>query len=139
MRYLQDSDYSQLIDDKSLSAIAGENNAKLLLAETTALDEACGYLDRFDINALLALTGDNRPAKFVSVVCDITLYHLTASLSGRMGADTRKERYELAIAWLKAIQSGKNTPVGFPVPSTAEDADSGSIMFGSENSNNFVW
>ena len=42
-------------------------------------------------------------------MADIALYHLCAKLPGRMNYDTRLERYQAAINWLKDIQKGNVT------------------------------
>ncbi len=41
---------------------------------------------------------------------DIALYNMIASLSQRLGYDTRKERYDRAIKWLEGVQAGKIVP-----------------------------
>ena len=149
MKFLELDDFLQCIDEKAFSTVKGADESKVLTAERTAMDEAAGYLDKYSTQKLYSLTGNNRPAKFVSILCDIALYHLICSLPGRMGYDIRKERYDLAIDWLNRIQAGKVTPVGFPPKSEdnsggtsgdgSGDEYSGSISMSSEKKNNYVW
>ena len=62
--------------------------------------------------------------------CDIALYHMSASLPGRMGSEVRRERYERAVRWLEKVQSGVIVP-DLPL-SGAEDGDtSGTLLYGS--------
>ncbi len=134
--FIDKADYLQCIDEKGLLAL-GATDDKLSAAENTAIDEAKGYLDKYDCDELFAKIDNDRPQKLVGVICDIALFHIASSSSSRMGYDTRKDRYDLAISYLKGIQSGKITPKNFPTLVT--EKNNASVMFGGEEPSSFIW
>lgn len=135
--FIKKEDYLQCVDDKTLLALTQGNDDKLNIAERTAIDEVIGYLDKYDTTQLFSKQGNERPDKLVGVICDIALYHLASSTSGRMGYETRKERFDVAISWLKSVQSGRVTPAKFPLKETQKD--NASVMQGGENPNSWLW
>ena len=64
-------------------------------------------------------------------VCDIALFHIVASQPQKMGMDIRRERYDIAIAWLEQVASGKLSPDLPPIPDNT-GTSAGSLRWGSE-------
>ncbi len=126
--FLSDQDYQVVIGDQALRVISQVSADVRTAAELAAIDEISSYLrPKYDTQAVFAATGSDRNHLIVTYTADIALYHMSASLPQKMGADIRKERYERAIAWLEGIQAGKvvpdlpvatdtdGNPVGFPL------------------------
>lgn len=126
--FLSDQDYQVVIGDQALRVISQVSADVRTAAELAAIDEISSYLrPKYDTQAVFAATGSDRNHLIVTYTADIALYHMSASLPQKMGADIRKERYERAIAWLEGIHAGKvvpdlpvatdtdGNPVGFPL------------------------
>lgn len=109
--FITDEDYRVVIGEaalKTVSQTSAENRAN---AESEALEEISSYLRPvYDCKATFAAEGNERNKLIVMYMCDIALYHMTASLPQKMGSEIRKERYERAIKWLEGVQSGKIVP-----------------------------
>lgn len=126
--FITDQDYSVVVGDAALRIISQASATTRATAEAEALEEIAAYLrPKYDTDAIFAVTGAERSRLVIMYACDIALYHMTASLPQKMGADIRKERYERAIKWLEGVQAGKiipdlpiatddeGNPTGFPL------------------------
>ena len=109
--FITDQDYRIVIGEQALkvvSQISAENRTN---AETEAIEEVASYLrPKYDTVTVFSTTGTERNKLVVMYVCDIALYHMTASAPQKMGMEIRKERYERAIKWLEGVQAGKIVP-----------------------------
>lgn len=131
--YITDNDYKTVIGPASLNVVSQTDSAVRLSAQTNALEEIAGYLrPRYDVNAEYAKTGDARNGLLVMYACDIALWHMTASQPQKMGGEIRKERYERALQWLKAVQAGQIVPdLGIAVDAQTGEAQGSSFVYGS--------
>jgi len=122
MAYLDNTDFTLLVQDVNLQQIINSNAAILDQAVNVATGEARSYLVqkyRFDDELLLA--GNARDPQLVNYICDITLYHLHSRISPRNIPELRVTRYENAIHWLKMCAMGDATPklLEYETPKTA--------------------
>lgn len=139
--FITTDDYRVVIGEQSLKIITQAELHIRQTAEAVALEEVAGYLrPTYDIQVIYALQGPARPAHLVMVVTDVALYHLSASLPQRLGADIRKERYDRAIKWLEQVQRGHIVP---HLPRAGENnntnSSSGSLRWGSNKKNINIW
>ncbi len=112
--YLDEIDFTTLADQDDLDVVTGADARKRERALKMALDEMRSYMRiRYRINQEFAKTGDDRNDYIMLIVIDLTLYHLFSMLAPRMGMETKKERYDAAIRWLKDVRDGKSDP-GIP-------------------------
>ena len=101
-------------------------------AETEAVEEISGYLRPvYDTDAVFAAAGADRDRLLVMRAADIALYHMSAALPQKMGAEIRKERYDRAIRWLEDVQSGKIVPA-LPLAAKNETATPVATIYNSE-------
>lgn len=134
--FVNGEDYRVVIGETAMQAVSQVDWRNRENAEAEAVEEISGYLrPKYDCAAIFAAEGGARNRQIVMYTCDIALYHMSASLPGRMGADVRKERYERAVKWLEKVQSGVIVP---DLPEAGADGDSaqegGGILFGSKKS-----
>ena len=138
---LTESDYKVVIGETAAKAISQVSQDNVHTAEREAQEEMAGYLrPKYDVDAIFSAEGDERNATIVMYLCDIALYHLSASLPQKMGMEIRKERYERAIKWLEGVQAGKIVP-DLPLP-TDEDGNTlavGSVIFHSNKKLKHEW
>lgn len=140
--FLNTFDYGTLILDEDITLINQTNQLNRDAAELMAVDQVSGYLrSKYDVAAIFALAGANRPKYLVMIVVDIALYHLHASIPGRFVPEIRRTRYEDAIAWLEKVAKGLVDP-GLTLktdPDTGEAITAPSITFGSQEKMNNTW
>ena len=109
--FISTEDFKVVASEASLKVItqADPDNVENAIAE--AIEEVAGYLrPRYDCGKIFAAEGSDRNRQLVMYTADIALYNMAASTSGRMGMETRQERYERAIKWLEGVQAGKIVP-----------------------------
>lgn len=118
-------DYRVIIGEAALKTLSQASPGNIEIAEAEAIEEISGYLRPvYDTEALFAAEGRDRNRLIVMYAADITLYHLAASMPGRMGSEVRKERYDRAVRWLEGVQSGKIIP-DLPRAGFSEDTSFG--------------
>lgn len=109
--FVNESDYRVVIGDKAYDVVSQADYVNRANAEREAMEEISGYLrPKYDTEAIFSAQGESRNSLIVMYMCDVALYHMSASLPGRMNMDIRKERYDRAIEWLKDVAAGKIVP-----------------------------
>lgn len=110
--FLDKDDYKVVIGEAAFKTISQADPCIVAAAQMEAVEEVASYLRPvFDTEKIFnppCLLERNR--LLVMYTADIALYHLSASLPQKMGADIRKERYDRAIRWLEGIQAGRIVP-----------------------------
>ena len=139
-QFVEVEDYKVVIGDLAFKVVTQTDVQNRLNAEQEAIEEISGYLrPKYDCNAIFSTVGQERNRQILMYVCDIALYHMAASASGRMGVEVRKERYDRAIKWLESVQNGKVVP-DLPLVSLNDGEDGGMpLLCGSETKINNVW
>ncbi|MBR6639855.1 MAG: DUF1320 family protein [Muribaculaceae bacterium] len=142
MAFINDYDYRVVIGETALKVISQVSEEVRAAAEAQAQAEIAGYLNpKFDTEKIFG-SNDARQPLIVMYTCDIALYHMSASLPGKMGTEIRKERYERAIKWLEGVANGKIVPTGLPlatvITSTGE-RPIGSTRYSSDKKQRNIW
>lgn len=137
MSWLAPEDYDVVIDRKSLDAMVKGQPQQLEKAEQAAISEARGYLGKYDTDRIFSQTG-SRHEKLVSVITNISVYNLCASLPARAADEVRRQRYEDALAWLKGIQNGTITP-DLPYKEDSSGEDGSGMLLGGLRPQNWDW
>lgn len=128
--FIQEEDYRVVIGEQALKVISQVTPENHENAESEAIEEISGYLrPKYDVDAIFAAEGSDRNKLIVMYAVDCALYHMAASLPQKMGMEIRKERYERAIKWLEAVQSGKIVP-DLPAATDDDGQDIGSMSYG---------
>ena len=109
--FIDIQDYKVVISDAAFRTVSQADPAVVANAEAEALEEMAGYLRPvYDTDALFSAAGSGRNRLLVMYAADIALYHMSAALPQKMGAEIRKERYDRAIKWLEGVQAGRIVP-----------------------------
>ena len=125
--FIDMEDFKVVISDAALKIISQADPASVANAEFEAVEEMSGYLRPvYDTDAIFSASGDDRNRLLVMYAADIALYHLSAALPQKMGAEIRKIRYDRAIKWLEGVQAGRIVP-DLPL---AEDAGGNGAAIG---------
>lgn len=137
--FILDSDYKVVIGEKAQEVISQADGANRINAETEAVEEISGYLrPKYDVGKIFSAVGEARNKLVVMYTCDIALYHMSASLPGRMNSEVRRERYDNAISWLKDVQAGKVVP-DLPLAEKEDGSSATPMHFGYATRTNNIW
>ena len=102
--FITEEDYKVVIGDSALKVMSQTSQENRANAEQEAQEEISGYLrPKYDCVAVFAAEGDDRNRLIV-------MYHMSAAMPQKMGAEIREERYKRAIEWLEGVQAGKILP-----------------------------
>lgn len=107
-------DYSASIRIEFVEKAARGDDNILEIVENQAVSEMKSYLSgRYDVDAIFSATGEDRHDLVLMFAKDIAIYHLCSIREGLM-TQTRIDRYERAIDWLKDVQKGELVVEGLP-------------------------
>lgn len=95
---------------ESIAAITRNDPTMAVAAIEGAVVEAKGYLSRYDVEAVFAAQGEDRNQLLLIFVKDIATWHLVNLVNPNADFKVRKERYDRAVEWLKAVQKGDVVP-----------------------------
>lgn len=119
-QFIQPSDYGASIHSEILDAITRNDETLIEVCEDRAIADMRGYLSkRYDCDKLFAATGPNRNQLVLMMLIDITVYHLFCIHNPRNLSEVRKDRYERAVDWMKAVKRGLDID-GAPLLPTEE-------------------
>lgn len=119
-QFITPEDYDATIHKEILDALLRHDSdqsdeAIVEICEDRAVAEMRGYLDKFyDTDAIFSATGDARNQLVLMMAVDIAVYHIFCQHNPYKMSQIRKDRYERAIDWLKAVAAGKITIADAP-------------------------
>lgn len=107
--FITKSDYTSSIRVEFLDSAVREDPNILEIVENQAISEMKGYLSaRYDCEKAFSAEGSQRHDLLLMFAKDIAVYHLCSIREGLM-TQTRIDRYERAVEWLKGVQKGEIT------------------------------
>ena len=110
--FITKEDYSSSIRVELLESAIREDENILEIVENQAISEMKGYLSaRYDCEKAFSAEGGARHNLLLMFAKDIAVYHLCSIREGLM-TQTRIDRYERAVEWLKGVQKGDVTVEG---------------------------
>ena len=96
--FITEEDYKVVIGDNALKVISQVSPENRTNAEAEAREEIAGYLrPKYDCTAIFSAQDEHRNRLIVMYTCDISLYHMSASMPQYIGSEIRKERFYRAI------------------------------------------
>lgn len=121
-RFLTDQDYDASVHREILDAVTRDDATLIKICEDRAVKDMRNYLHlHYDCDAIFSAKGDNRDPMLVMFCVDITIYHLFTMHNPRNMSKIREDRYNRAIAWLKAVGRGNDVAEGLPERADKED------------------
>ena len=124
-------DYDASIHREILDALLRHDSdiadsAIIEICEDRAIEEMRGYLNKFyDCDAIFNATGTDRNQLILMMDLDIAIYHIFCQHNPYKMSEIRKDRYNRAVEWLKAVAAGKVTIANAPrLPEEQQAANS---------------
>lgn len=130
MNYLTDTDIKKQCTPEDLQVLSQSDEATKTSAEASTISFFRGYLKRFDVEAIFAVTipipnPDPRNSSLVMFMIDYLLYILYSAQPDRLIPDIRVRRRDEAVIWLEGISKGLIAP-DFPLVTDSDGNDTNS-------------
>ena len=110
MAFLSPEELGTHLYNENVETIARSDKTILLAAIDAAIAEAYGYLGAYDREAIFSATKEKRNALLLTFVKDIAVWHFVCLCNAGTEIQLRQDRYDRAIAWLKAVQRAEIKP-----------------------------
>ena len=115
-QFIELTDYDASIHREILDALTREDESIVEICEDRTLAEMRGYLSRrYDCDRLFAATGQERNQLVLMMAVDITVYHIFCIHNPQKLSQVRKDRYERAVEWMKAVADEDISIEGAPL------------------------
>lgn len=115
-QFVQLSDYDASIHREILDALTRDDASVVEICEDRAIAEMRCYLSgRYDCDRLFSASGDQRNQLVLMMVIDIAVYHIFCIHNPQKLSQIRKDRYERAVEWMKAVAKAAISIEGAPL------------------------
>ncbi|SFU36339.1 Protein of unknown function [Porphyromonadaceae bacterium KHP3R9] len=120
-QFIELSDYDASIHRDILDALVREDETVIEILEDRAIADMRGYLSRrYDVDAIFGASGEERNQLILMMAIDIAIYHIFCIHNPQKLSQMRKDRYERAKEWLKAVAKEEISIDGAPLLPTDE-------------------
>ena len=114
-RFISKEDFDATVHRDILEAITRQDDAVVEICTDRAISEMRCYLSgRYDCDAVFSATGKERNQLVLMMLTDMAVYHLFCLHNPQKLSQMRKDRYERAVEWLKAVRRGDISVDGLP-------------------------
>lgn len=115
-QFVQLSDYDASIHREILDALTRSDESVVEICEDRAIAEMRCYLSKhYDCDRIFAATGDDRLQLVLMMVIDIAVYHIFSIHNPQKLSQLRKDRYDRAVEWMKAVAAEDISIEGAPL------------------------
>lgn len=114
--FINIEDYDASIHRDILDALTREDASLVEICEDRAIAEMRCYLSgRYDCDAIFSASGTERHQLVLMMALDIAIYHIFSIHNPMKLSQLRKDRYERAVEWMKAVAAGTISIDGAPL------------------------
>jgi len=136
-QFVNIEDYDASVHREILDALVRDDESLVEICEYRAIAEMRCYLSkRYDCDAIFSATGEDRNQLILMMVLDIAVYHIFCIHNPQKLSQIRKDRYERAVEWMKAVANEEISIDGAPLLSEEERAEKAKLMFKSNRKRN---
>lgn len=129
-QFIDVKDYDASLHREILDALVRDDETLVEICEDRAIAEMRGYLSkRYDCNAIFSTTGKKRNQLILMMVIDIAVYHIFCIHNPQKLSQVRKDRYERAVEWMKAVANEEVSIDGAPLLPEEDRAKKAELMF----------
>jgi phage gp36-like protein len=123
-------DYDASVHREILDALVRDDRSLVEICEDRAVAEMRCYLSkRYDCDAIFSAQGDGRNQLVLMMVIDIAVYHIFCIHNPQKLSQIRKDRYERAVEWMRAVSDEEISIDGVPLLPEDIRAAKASLMF----------
>lgn len=121
-QFISKNDYDATVHREILDAITRQDEAIVEICSERAISEMRCYLSgRYNCDKVFSATGKARNELVLMMCVDIAVYHLFCIHNPQKLSQMRKDRYERAVEWLKAVRKGDISVDGLPPAEQTEE------------------
>lgn len=114
-KFISKTDFDATVHRDILEAITRQDEAVVEICTERAISEMRCYLSgRYNCDAVFSAAGTERNQLVLMMCTDIAVYHLFCIHNPQKLSQMRKDRYERAVEWLKAVRRGDLSVDGLP-------------------------
>lgn len=129
-QFVDIKDYDASVHREILDALVRDDETLVEICEDRAIAEMRGYLSkRYDCNAIFSAAGEERNQLILMMVIDIAVYHIFCIHNPQKLSQVRKDRYERAVEWMKAVANEEVSIDGAPLLPEEDRARKSALMF----------
>lgn len=129
-QFVDIKDYDASVHREILDALVRDDETLVEICEDRAIAEMRGYLSkRYDCNSIFSASGEERNQLILMMVIDIAVYHIFCIHNPQKLSQVRKDRYERAVEWMKAVADEEVSIDGAPLLSEEDRARKSALMF----------
>lgn len=115
-QFIELKDYDASIHRDILDSLVREDDSVIEICEDRAIAEMQCYLSRrYDCSRIFSASGKRRHELVLMMAIDIAVYHIFCIHNPQKLSQIRKDRYERAVEWLKAVASEEISIDGAPL------------------------
>lgn len=129
-QFVNIEDYDASVHREILDALVRDDESLVEICEDRAIAEMRCYLSkRYDCDAIFSASGAERNQLVLMMVIDIAVYHIFCIHNPQKLSQIRKDRYERAVEWMRAVADEEISIDGVPLLPEDERAAKASLMF----------
>ena len=129
-QFVNIEDYDASVHREILDALVRDDQSLVEICEDRAFAEMRCYLSkRYDCDAIFSASGEDRNQLILMMVIDIAVYHIFCIHNPQKLSQIRKDRYERAVEWMRAVADEEISIEGVPMLPEDERASKASLMF----------
>lgn len=129
-QFVDIKDYDASVHREILDALVRDDETLVEICEDRAIAEMRGYLSkRYDCNAIFSASGEERNQLILMMVIDIAVYHIFCIHNPQKLSQVRKDRYERAVEWMKAVAAEEVSIDGAPLLPEEDRVRKAALMF----------
>lgn len=115
-QFINLTDYDASIHREILDALTREDDTIVEICEDRAIAEMRCYLSkRYDCDRIFSAEGTERNQLVLMMLLDIAIYHIFCIHNPQKLSQLRKDRYERAVEWMKAVAAEEVSIDGAPM------------------------
>ena len=139
-QFVELRDYDASIHRDILDALVREDEPVIEICEDRAIAEMRCYLSkRYDCDRIFSATGEDRNQLVLMMVIDIAVYHIFCIHNPQKLSPMRKDRYERAVEWMKAVAAEEISIEGAPLLPAEERAGNSNFRITSNRKRTNHW
>lgn len=128
--FINMEDYDASIHRDILDALTRDDASLVEICEDRAIAEMRCYLSkRYDCDAIFSAQGDERNQLVLMMALDIAIYHIFSIHNPQKLSQLRKDRYDRAVEWMRAVADEEVSIEGVPLLPEEERASKAPLMF----------
>ena len=129
-QFVKIEDYDASVHRDILDALVRDDQSLVEICEDRAIAEMRCYLSkRYDCDAIFSADGADRNQLILMMVIDIAVYHIFCIHNPQKLSQIRKDRYDRAVEWMRAVANEEISIEGAPLLPEEERASKSPLMF----------